>query len=173
MLYLARLLAAISGAFFIGGVSAVATPAQAPTPREYPPQNVSYRVSDPFQVRVPATTLPPGECGDMWPLAKKAGWTLAQWPDLNRIMRRESRCQPEAHNTTLNKDKSTDMGLMQVNDRSWCLPTRWYPAGYLQTLGILDYCEQLFDPLTNLRAAKAIYDYAQESSGNGFQPWGG
>lgn len=170
---LARLMAVVTGAFFIGGVSAVAAPAQTPTPRVYPPQNVSYRVSDPFQVRVPATTLPPGNCAQHWPTAKKAGWTLDLWPTLDRIMWRESRCQPAAHNTTLNKDGSTDMGLMQINDRSWCLPTRWYPAGYLQTLGILDYCEQLFDPFTNLVAAKALYDYSKGQHGAGFEPWTG
>jgi hypothetical protein len=32
-------------------------------------------------------------------------------------------------------------------------------------------CEQLFDPIHNLRAAKAIFDYAQEKNGNGWQPW--
>ena len=63
---------------------------------------------------------------------------------------------------------------LQINDRSWCLPTRWYPDGYLQTLGILTKvgCGELFDPATNLKAAKAIHDYSQETNGNGFKPWG-
>jgi len=77
-----------------------------------------------------------------------------------------------AHNTTLNADGSTDIGLAQINDRSWCLPTRWYPAGYLQTLGKINYCKDLFDPYLNLVAAKALYDYAEKTNGNGFTPWG-
>jgi hypothetical protein len=88
-------------------------------------------------------------------------------------MWRESRCQPEAHNTTLNRDGSADVGLTQINDRSWCLGTRWYPGGYLQTIGVLPTvgCEQLFDPYLNLLSAKAIHDYAQQTNGNGWQPW--
>jgi hypothetical protein len=62
------------------------------------------------------------------------------------------------------------MGLTQINDRSWCLPSRYYKKGYLQSLGIIEYCEDLFDPLTNLIAAKALYDYSKEK-GSGFQPW--
>ena len=93
---------------------------------------------------------------------------------LDYVMWRESRCDPAQHNKTLNRDKSTDIGLTQVNDRSWCMPTRWYPGGYLQTIGILRNvgCEELFDPFNNLAAAKAIYDYAEETNGNGWQPWG-
>ena len=74
--------------------------------------------------------------------------------------------------TSLTADGSTDMGLTQINDRSWCLPTRWYPAGYLQTLGKINYCKDLFDPYLNLVAAKALYDYAEKTNGNGFTPWG-
>jgi hypothetical protein len=92
---------------------------------------------------------------------------------LDYVLWRESRCDATAHNTTLNRDGSADLGLTQVNDRSWCLPTRYYPNGYLQTVGVLSTvgCEQLFDPTLNLRAAKAIFDYAQEKNGNGWQPW--
>ena len=110
-------------------------------------------------------------CPQWWALARQAGWKANQMTTLDFIMHRESRCNPEAHNTTLNKDGSTDMGLTQINDRSWCLPSRYYKAGYLQSLGIIQYCEDLFDPLTNLRAAKALYDYSQEN-GSGFRPWG-
>lgn len=123
------------------------------------------------------TTLPPppadAHCPEWWALAREAGWTDDLLPTLDYVMWRESRCLTTAHNTTLNRDKSADIGLTQINDRSWCLPTRWYPNGYLQTIGILPTvgCEQLFDPYLNLLSAKAIHDYAQRTNGNGWQPW--
>jgi len=123
------------------------------------------------------TTLPPppadAHCPEWWALAREAGWTDNLLPTLDYVMWRESRCLTTAHNTTLNRDKSADIGLTQINDRSWCLPTRWYPNGYLQTIGILPTvgCEQLFDPYLNLLSAKAIHDYAQRTNGNGWQPW--
>jgi len=131
-------------------------------------------------VDTPTTTtsvyiVPPmARCGQWWGLAFEAGWQPEEMEKLDYIMWRESRCDPTQHNTTLNADGSTDIGLTQINDRSWCLSTRWYPNGYLQTIGTLTSvgCEELFDPLTNLRAAKAIYDYAKETSNDGFAPWG-
>jgi hypothetical protein len=106
-------------------------------------------------------------------LAVEAGWTPDLLPTLDYVMWKESRCDPTQHNTTLNRDGSADVGLTQINDRSWCLGTKWYPKGYLQTIGALSTvgCEQLFDPYLNLVSAKAIYDYAQKHNGNGWQPW--
>jgi hypothetical protein len=106
-------------------------------------------------------------------LAVEAGWTPDLLPTLDYVMWKESRCDPTQHNTTLNRDGSADVGLTQINDRSWCLGTKWYPKGYLQTIGALPTvgCEQLFDPYLNLVSAKAIYDYAQQHNGNGWQPW--
>ena len=127
----------------------------------------------------PTTTANAGDsahnrCGQWWGLAQEMGWSAEEMPTLDYVMWRESRCDPTQHNTTLNADGSTDIGLTQVNDRSWCLPTRWYPNGYLQSVGVLTKvgCEELFDPAINLKAAKAIYDYSKEHNGNGFQPWG-
>ena len=112
-------------------------------------------------------------CGQWWGLAQDIGWEAKDMPTLDYIMWRESRCDPTQHNTTLNADGSTDIGLTQINDRSWCLPTRWYPEGYLQTVGVLTKvgCTELFDPAINLKAAKALYDYSKENNGNGFEPW--
>ena len=112
-------------------------------------------------------------CGQWWGLAAEAGWQPEELETLDHVMWKESRCDPTQHNTTLNKDGSSDIGLTQINDRSWCLPTKWYPNGYLQTVGVLRNvgCEELFDPFTNLKAAKALHDYAQQANGNGWQPW--
>ncbi len=61
---------------------------------------------------------------------------------------RESRCNELAHNTTLNKNKSHDLGLVQVNS-SWRTVTR-------------DICgtgiKGLFDVDCNLSVAKYLYD---------------
>lgn len=132
------------------------------------------------RVDTPTTTtsvyiVPPmARCGRWWGVAFEAGWQPEEMETLDYIMWRESRCDPTQHNTDLNADGSTDIGLTQINDRSWCLPTRFYPDGYLQTIGVLTNvgCEELFDPFTNLRAAKSIYDYAKKTSNDGFAPWG-
>lgn len=146
-----------------------------PTPSTPPMRVVASIVEAPRPLSVaPTTTIPAAAlCPQWWGLAAQAGWHADSMPTLDYVLYRESRCDPAAHNTTRNKDGSADLGLAQVNDRSWCLPTRWYPKGYLQTVGVLPTvgCEQLFDPFLNLLAAKAIYDYAQETNGNGWQPW--
>lgn len=149
-----------------------------PTPATPTPTPVTTLTTLPIAPEtVPTTTLPqpPADalCPQWWGLAREAGWTDDLLPTLDYVMWRESRCDPTQHNTTLNADGSTDVGLTQINDRSWCLGTKWYPKGYLQTIGVLSTvgCEQLFDPYLNLLAAKAIHDYAQETNGNGWQPW--
>jgi len=117
--------------------------------------------------RVPKTA----KCPQHWDTARAAGWAEKDLMTLDLIMNRESRCQPKAHNTTLNRNGSQDYGLTQINDRSWCLPSRYYKDGYLQALGIVEYCKDLLTPLVNLTAAKALYDYSKKT-GSGFRPWG-
>jgi hypothetical protein len=174
---LARLLAVVTGAFFIGGVTAVAAPAGVVSPTPYTeaaptieaPQRASNSVSDPLPARFP--TVPTGaRCPQHWPTALSAGWAWAQLAKVDALMWRESRCQPNAFNASDPNGGSN--GLLQIN-RYWCLPSRWYADGYLQTMRILTYCEDLFHPLTNLVAAKALYDYSLEAHGSGFEPWGG
>jgi len=43
----------------------------------------------------------------------------------------------------------------------------------LQSVGVLSSlgCDELFDPATNLKAAKAIYDYSRQNEGRGFEAW--
>lgn len=177
--FMPRLFALISTVLFVVGVGT--RDAQSPAPvtststvvaAEIPPLSGS--------TSAPATTtsvyiIPPtARCGQWWGLASQVGWPDETMETLDYVMWRESRCDPSQHNTTLNRDGSSDVGLTQVNDRSWCLPTKWYPNGYLQTVGILSTvgCEQLFDPATNLRAAKEIYDYTRREGGQGFEAWG-
>ena len=170
--FIYRGLAVVSSLFLVWGVRG----ANESTPHTPPPRSFTALVEAPRALSVaPTTTVPAtAHCPQWWGLAVEAGWHADSMPTLDYVIWRESRCQPGAYNTTLNRDKSKDIGLTQINDRSWCLPTRYYPNGYLQTIGVLDTvgCEQLFDPLTNLQAAKALYDYSQETQGDGFAPWG-
>ncbi len=150
--------------------------AEETTPSLPTPTPVTTLITLPIAPETTTTTVPvPSDalCPQWWPLAIEAGWTDGLLPTLDYVMWRESRCLPDQHNTTLNKDGSSDMGLTQVNDRSWCLGTRWYPNGYLQTIGVLNYvgCNELFDPYINLKAAKAIYDYSLRENDAGWQPW--
>ena len=140
----------------------------------FPPAATSTTFTQPTTTTTSAVGIAHVRCGEWWGLAQEAGWHADSMPVLDYVMWRESRCLPNEHNTELNEDGSTDLGLTQINDWSWCLPTRWYPDGYLQTIGVLTTvgCKQLFDPATNLKAAKAIYDYSEEQTGNGWQPWG-
>lgn len=174
MEYLARILGAASVALLALGVT------EAPQATAPATTSTTVAVTSTTVKPTPTTTandavIPPtARCGGWWGSAVEAGWEPEDLETLDYIMWRESRCDPTQHNTTLNKDGSTDIGLTQINDRSWCLPTRWYPKGYLQSIGVLTKvgCDELFDPAINLKAAKAIHDYSQEHNGNGFQPWG-
>lgn len=114
------------------------------------------------------TTLPDTPCAQWYPQFIEAGWPADLWDWASRILYRESRCLPE----TLNPN-SRDIGLWQINARSWCLPNKYNPVGYLQAQDIITECADLFDPLTNMRAALALYKYSEERNGPGmgWYPW--
>lgn len=61
---------------------------------------------------------------------------------------RESRCNPKAHNTTLNRDGSQDLGLLQVNS-TWVTVTRNICGTSIDGLFNID---------CNLSVAKYLYD---------------
>lgn len=105
------------------------------------------------------TTVPPGDwqCPQWMALALDAGFTTDDLPTVDRLILRESTCRPDAYNGS--DPNGGSRGLMQING-IWC---DWW----LQEQGVLDTCEQLFDPLTNLRAAKAIHNRH-----GGFRAWG-
>lgn len=64
------------------------------------------------------------------------------------IMWRESRCNPKAHNKTLNRNQSQDLGLLQVNS-TWKTITKNICGTSI---------DGLFDPSCNLKVAKYLYD---------------
>ncbi len=117
---------------------------------------------------VPVTTpiTQPDACQTVFDMARHVGWAEQDLTQLVAIAYRESRCMALAHNTTLNRDKSTDIGVMQINDKTWCKPSKHWPNGYLQAHGLISTCDDLFDLEDNLRSALAIFRYS-----NGWRAW--
>lgn len=64
---------------------------------------------------------------------------------------RESRCQPDAHNKTLNRDASQDRGLLQINS-TWRTVTSTVCRSRMGDLSVL------FDVDCNLAVARYLYD---------------
>lgn len=113
--------------------------------------------------RTTTTTVPPppasARCGDWWDEARAAGWSQTDLPFLDYVMWRESRCTPTAHNP---RPPDDSYGLVQLNmraHRSWVGPI----VGW-------DF-NRLFDPTTNLRVARRLFDMAADTYGCGWQPW--
>lgn len=109
-----------------------------------------------------------GKCGEWRSLALSLGWPESEWPTLNKVMWRESRCQPTALNGRDPNGGSS--GLLQIN-HYWCRPSRYTPNGWLQDQGVLKECADLFDPTTNLRAGIKIFTYSLNKNSNGWNPW--
>src|SRR5215212_7114900 len=79
---------------------------------------------------------PRGHCAQWYGYAIEAGFTDAEWDTVDRLMWAESRCDPDARNS------SGASGLMQV------MP-EWFPKyGY----AVADR----FDPMVNLTVARAV-----------------
>lgn len=110
-----------------------------------------------------ATTF---KCHQWMATAVRVGFKKSDLKELDRLMYRESRCAPGARH--LNKNSaglvtSVDKGLMQINDKSW--------VTYLRNLGIIKSSDDLLHPGTNLKAAKALYDYSVEHGYNRWYQW--
>lgn len=110
-----------------------------------------------------------GPCGEYHDLAIAVGWSEDQWKKLSKIMYRESRCNTMSHNTT-DPTKAGSRGLIQING-FWCLPNKYNPNGFLQKVGVLGSCDDLWNPELNLRAGLAIFKYSEDVNGDGWQPW--
>lgn len=96
---------------------------------------------------------------------------LAQgWPSdpkllakLDRVIYRESRCDPTQHNP--DDPMGGSHGLMQING-FWCRPTQYWADGWLQAQDAVLDCPDLYDPAINLRAGLLIWH------NSGWGPWG-
>jgi soluble lytic murein transglycosylase-like protein len=100
-------------------------------------------------------------CEQYSALAINLGWDPDQRTILESIMARESSCTPNAFNR---KDPNGgSRGLLQING-SW---HKWLIAK-----GIISKPKDLLDPVANLRAGLAIYNYGMDRYGFGWGPWG-
>lgn len=110
--------------------------------------------------------FPDTPCQEWAPTAVEAGWPADPFilNTLLTIMWRESRCNPLANSP------DDDRGLLQIHPKSWCKPNKYYEIGYLQENGVIASCDELYDPLQNLRAAKALFEYS-EARGDAWRPW--
>jgi hypothetical protein len=110
------------------------------------------------------------QCPNFHSLALSVGWPQEHLSRLSYIMWRESRCDPSVLNS---KDPNGgSRGLTQINGY-WCRKTQYsnHHAGWLGLQGVLNSCEDLFDPRINLIAAKAIYDYGLQRKKCPWSPW--
>ena len=141
----------------------------APTAQEMQPAPITV-----WQGLEPATPLPtttlattpitqPDACQTVYNMARHVGFPEAELATVVAVAYRESRCLPDAFNGADTVGQS--YGAMQVND-FWCLPSKYYPTGYMQAYGLLTVCDDLFDLETNLRAALNIWRYS-----NGWRAW--
>ncbi len=108
-------------------------------------------------------------------LAARAGWPKDTWEQLGQIILRESGgCPRRMGGSRVDKNCNTikmvtwshpsDSGLLQINGVHWKEDHPQYVGKVCKTMGVCTQ-EQLFDPLTNLRAGKLLYDIA------GWDPW--
>ncbi len=148
----------------IGFALPIGEPTDNSLPEPVYPDTYGYIETTTTTMPRPVVLLTP--CEKVRELARIIGWPKKELDTLVKVVYRESRCIPTAHNTTRNKDGSQDYGLMQINDWSWCKPTRYYPVGYLQQVGVIDNCKDLFNPILNLSAGLYLYNYS-----NGWDQW--
>lgn len=115
----------------------------------------------------PPTTIPQmmTRCPEWQTTALEQGWPadpklLAK---LDRVIYRESRCDPTQHNA--DDPMGGSHGLMQLNG-FWCRPTEYWPDGWLQAQEAVLGCDDLYDPAINLRAGLLVWH------NSGWGPWG-
>jgi hypothetical protein len=135
----------------------------------------SFQISA-FMIESPLTTTtePPraapegSSCGEWFDLAMTVGWDEQEWPVLDRVLYRESRCLPTVHNP--HDPAGGSYGLAQING-FWCSPSRYTEVGWLQDNGRLISCSDLYRPEINLGAALAIWNYDVARGGCGWRAW--
>lgn len=115
-----------------------------------------HELMDRYEVEIPPTA----KCPQFWQTALNAGWSPMNLSVLDFLMWRESRCMTTMHNT--DDPMGGSRGLVQING-SW--------TGWLKRAGIISDETDLFRPYRNLRAALAIYNYADGRYGKGWNPW--
>lgn len=160
---------ALLGLYGLFVVSLPDPPAPQPTVRDtvYEPATTHYR---PVQTTNPPTpTTRPlvpsaGDCAGWVGVAYGIGWPEAALDTLEQAMRLESGCDPHALG-----DAGDSIGLMQIHQPSWCVPSRNWPVGWMQHHD-LGFCGDLWHGPTNLRVALAIWE-GWDGSQPGWHHW--
>ena len=124
-----------------------------------------------------------GECDWLPQIALEAGWQVNQLKQLRQVALRESGCCPaRAGGDIVDKDCNvtgvaewnhrSDSGLLQINGINYDMKRNPY-APICKQMDICSKKDQpkLFDPLTNLKAGKLLFDYWQKVAGDGWIPW--
>ena len=109
-----------------------------------------------------AVAVSRGICPPVYDTALQIGFTPDEAATLDRIAWHESRCSTEARGDL---DRGVSYGILQIHGPSWCEPNRYWPSGYLQAKGVVETCEDLFDPAISVIAAGHIYREG------GFEQW--
>jgi hypothetical protein len=97
-------------------------------------------------------------------------WPADQWPTIDFLLYRESRCLVKALNPKDTNGKPS-YSLFQIN-AFWCSPVEFYPNGFLQEKQILKTCDDLFTVEKHFAAARAIYVEGLTKHGFGWRSWG-
>jgi hypothetical protein len=102
------------------------------------------------------TTMPAlvTTCTQVATLALAEGLPLSELETALRVAVRESRCTSDAYNAS--DPSGGSFGLYQING-FWCRPNSNWPTGWLQAKGVLQTCDDLYNPTTNTRAMVAIW----------------
>ena len=130
--------------------------ATAPTPQVVPAVLPSSTTT--------STTLPAlvTTCTQVASLALAEGLPHTELETDLRVAVRESRCTSDAYNAYDTNGGS--YSIYQINGY-WCRPNQYWPTGWLQAKGIVETCDDLFDPTINTRAMVAIW------RNSGWLPW--
>ena len=103
--------------------------------------------------RVDANTNDP--CNRYVDLARQVGWPKSERSNLRRIMWRESRCTPTAHNSL--DPWGGSHGLLQINGSN---------VGWATRMGYIRSRNDLTDPKRNLKVGLELWKLY------GWRPWG-
>ena len=142
----------------ITGVLVLFSPGNAQAPTQTP-QVVVASLPPTTTTTLPALVT---TCTQVATLALAEGLPPSELETALRVAVRESRCTSDAFNAT--DVKGGSRGIYQING-AWCVPNEYWPIGWLQDKGILQTCDDLYDPTINTRAMVAIWH------NSGWLPW--
>ena len=143
----------------ITGVLVLFSPGNAQAPTQTPQVVIASLPPTTTTTTAPALVT---SCTQVATLALAEGLPPSELETALRVAVRESRCTSDAYNALDTNGGS--YGIYQINGY-WCLPNKYWPTGWLQAKGILQTCDDLYNPTINTRAMVAIWH------NSGWLPW--